>query len=247
MPLYNLDILPPVIAHRGVPLRAPENTMPSFEAALKAGVKWLEADIKLTADGIPVLLHDETLDRTTNGQGPLAAMGWEDVQKLDAGSWFSPAYKGTRLPAFAELVSFICKENLRLFLELKPCPGRMQATAMVTLIEASKLWPENRPPPVVSSFDIDSLMLAGQLHPDWPRALFLHDWRPDWMEMAAATKTMAVAMKEETLTPERLNSLRGSALPILAYTVNDPARAQELLKNGVTAVFSDDAEAILKG
>jgi len=247
MPYYNLDIIPPVIAHRGTPLRAPENTMPSFAAALKAGAKWIEADVKLTSDGVPVLIHDETVDRTTDGRGPIASMIWEEAQKLDAGGWFAPEFKGTRLPSFAELVSFVCANDLRLFLELKPSPGRAQATAMVTLIEASKLWPEKMPPPVISSFDVESLAIAAQLHPDWPRALFLDDWCPDWMDRAASIKAIAVAMREDTLTADRAAALRGSSVPILAYTVNDPARAKALLESGVRAVFSDDSEAILKG
>lgn len=247
MPFYNFDIIPPVIAHRGAPLRAPENTMPSFSAALKAGVKWLEADVKLTSDGVPVLIHDETVDRTTDGHGTIALMTWEDAQKLDAGSWFAPEFVGTRLPSFTELVSFVCANDLRLFLELKPSPGRAQATAMVTLIEASKLWPEQLPPPIISSFDVESLAIAAQLHPDWPRALFLDEWRADWMDLAASIKAMAVAMREDTLTAERAVALRGSSVPVLAYTVNDPARAKELLSNGITAVFSDDAGAVLKG
>ncbi len=246
MPFYTLDIIPPVIAHRGVPLRAPENTMASFIAAHKAGATWLETDVKLTADGVPVLMHDDTLERTTNGRGPLADMTWAHVQKLDAGSGFSPAFAGARVAAFAELVAFVCAENLRLFLELKPSPGRSQATAMVTLIEASKLWPENKPPPVISSFDVDSLLVALQLHPDWPRALFLDGWRNDWAETAASVKAVAVAFREDTLSPERLDLLRGSPLPALAYTVNDPARAKDLLENGIAAIFSDDVEALLK-
>jgi glycerophosphoryl diester phosphodiesterase len=242
-----IQFLPPVVAHRGMPCCAPENTLESFIAARDAGTTWIETDVKLTADGIPVLMHDDTLDRTTSGRGPVANMTWAEMQKLDAGSWFSPAFSKTRVTSLEELVAFCTASKMRLILELKPSPGRTQATVMVALIEASKLWPEDAPPPVVSSFYTDALLIAAQLHPDWPRGLLLDEWRDDWIETALLTQASTVTMKDDLLTPQRLALLRDSPLPVLAYTVDDPARAKELMKNGIAAVYSDDVGRILKG
>ena len=245
MALQKIDFFPPVIAHRGAPMRAPENTIESFVSARDAGVRWVETDVTLTSDGIPVLMHDETLDRTTNGHGPISEITWEKLQQLDAGSWFSPAFAGTRVMSLTELMAFCTAARMRLVLELKPSPGRTQATVMVTLIEASKLWPETKPPPMVGSFDVDALMIAAQLRPDWPRGLFLQEWRDDWIETAFLTQASTVTMRDDMLTPERLAMVRDAPFPLLAYTINDKARMKELLKNGVKAVYTDDAATLL--
>jgi glycerophosphoryl diester phosphodiesterase len=241
-----IQFSPPIIAHRGAPLAAPENTLESFIAARDAGVSWIETDVKLTSDGVPVLLHDETLDRTTSGHGPIAQMTWDEVQRLDAGGWFSPSFSGTRVTTLARTLDFCAESRLRLILELKPSPGRTQATVMVALIEAAKMWPEAVPPPVISSFDADALAISAQLRPDWPRALLLSEWSENWVETAVLTQANAVAINDELLTPERLESLQKAPVPPLAYTVNDPARAQELLKKGIRAIYSDDAIGLLK-
>jgi glycerophosphoryl diester phosphodiesterase len=242
-----IEFIPPVIAHRGLPFHAPENTLESFIAARDAGAKWIETDVKLTADGIPVLMHDDTLDRTTSGHGPVSSMTWAKMQTLDAGSWFSPYFSKTRVTSLAELLAFCATSKMQLILELKPSPGRTQATVMVALIEAAKMWPEDMPPPMICSFDRDALMIAAQLQPDWPRGLFLEEWYDDWVEAAMLTQSSTVTMRVDLLTPERLALLRGAPLPILAYTINDSAQAKELLKNGIKAVYSDDAGALIKG
>ncbi|MGB9154246.1 MAG: glycerophosphodiester phosphodiesterase [Alphaproteobacteria bacterium] len=241
-----LDFIPPVIAHRGARNRAPENTMASFKAAYEDGAKWIETDVKLTSDGVPILMHDDTLNRTTNGQGCVADMDWDDMQNLDAGGWYSPAFRGTRVPTLAELLSFAYDTGLRLNLELKPCPGRAQATAMVALIEAAKLWPDTAPDPLISSFDVESLTIAAQLHPGWPRGLLLDEWRDDWREVVSLTQATTVNMNAAIVTPERIALLREAQKPILVYTVNDATQAKTLLQSGIQAVFSDNPGDIIK-
>ncbi|MFA5040561.1 MAG: glycerophosphodiester phosphodiesterase family protein [Bdellovibrionales bacterium] len=247
MSSLKVEFIPPFIAHRGAPKLAPENSLESFIVARDSGAKWIETDVKLTSDGIPILIHDETLDRTTNGQGLVSQTSWKTIQTLDAGSWFSPAFSNTRVTSLTEMLTFCSSSRMRLILELKPSPGRTQATVMVTLIEASKMWPENLAPPMIASFDVDSLVISAQLRPDWPRGLFFEKWENDWVEMAVITQATTITFKEDLLTPDRLEILRRSPVPILAYTVDDPARAKELMKNGIKAVFSDDVPALFKG
>jgi glycerophosphoryl diester phosphodiesterase len=242
-----VEFFPPFIAHRGAPKLAPENSLEAFIVARDIGAKWIETDVKLTSDGIPILIHDETLDRTTTGHGPVSEMPWEKIRALDTGSWFSPAFAGTRVTSLAELLTFCSSSRMRLILELKPSPGRTQATVMVALIEASKLWPELMPPPMIASFDLDALMIAAQLRPDWPRGLFLETWRDDWIEASILTQAATITFRDDALTPEHLAMLRQAPVPVLAYTIDNPARAKELMKNGIKAVFSDDVPALLKG
>ncbi|MDR3425211.1 MAG: glycerophosphodiester phosphodiesterase family protein [Alphaproteobacteria bacterium] len=245
MPSSSLDFLPPVIAHRGAAARAPENTLAAFEAAFDDGARWIETDVQLTSDGVPVLMHDDTLERTTSGRGSVAAMTWNEMQRLDAGSWFSPAFSQARVPSLTQTLAFAAQRNMRLNLELKPGQGRAQVTAMVALIEVAKIWPDNAPPPLITSFDLDALKVAAQMHPGWPRALLLGDWREDWRELATTTQASAVSINAALLTPERLATLRATSVPILAYTVNDPAQARDMLKTGVNAVISDNPREIL--
>ena len=245
MPSLPLSFLPPVIAHRGARCRAPENTLAAFAAAHEDGATWIETDVKITMDGMPILMHDDKLERTTNGHGAVADTSWAEIQHLDAGSWFDGSFSGTKVTAMAELLAFACAKNMRLNLEMKPCPGRAQATVMVALIEASKLWPESAPPPLISSFDVEALSVASQLQPDWPRALLVDQWRDDWGDVMRQVNASCLNIDDALLTPERRAILRHAPIPVLVYTVNDPERATLLLKEGFSAVFSDNPAVII--
>ena len=241
-----LQFTPPVIAHRGARAQAPENTLSSLKGAKEAGASWVEVDVKLTHDGFPILMHDDTLDRTTSGHGAVADMKWAELQKLDAGSWFNSQFAKEPVPSLSAAINCVLEAHLRINLEIKPCPGRTQATVMVTMIEMAKIWPADHPPPLISSFDIEALIIASRLHPDWPRGLLLSDWHEDWSDLARKVGASSIHMNEKSLTAERIRHLRAAGLPLLAYTVNDPLRAKELLHAGVSAVFSDNPGEIIR-
>ncbi|MDX2027517.1 MAG: glycerophosphodiester phosphodiesterase [Alphaproteobacteria bacterium] len=237
---------PPVIAHRGASALAPENTMAAFRLAREQGAVWIETDVKLTRDGVPILMHDDTLDRTTDGKGPVAAQDWADIKKLDAGSWFDPAFTGERVPHLADFLRFALDHNLRINLEIKPCPGRARSTAMVTLIETSKIWPADVLPPLISSFDVEALTIAAQLHPEWPRGLLLEEWDENWQDVMAKTQASLIHLGSDALTQERIALLHKAGIPVLAHTVNSLPRAQELLQQGADGVFWDNPSEIIK-
>ena len=241
-----LTFIPPVIAHRGASAHAPENTLPAFVRAREDGAMWIETDVKLTSDGMPILMHDDTFDRTTSGQGSVADRDWAEARQFDAGKGFGPEFAGTHIPSLMQAARFALEAGVRLNLELKPCPGRAQATAMVTLIEAAKFWDDHAPPPLISSFDIELLVIAARLHPEWPRGLLMDSWREDWPELAKLTQAATLNIKAEILTPERITALTASGLPLLAYTVNEPEHAKKLLHQGVAAVYTDDPAALLR-
>jgi len=235
----------PFIAHRGASANAPENTLTAIRLAHDEGAAWVEFDVKLTEDGVPILMHDDTLSRTTDGKGPVAAATWADIQKLDAGGWFDARFKGEHVPHLADALHLVLDCSLQLNLEIKSCPGRAKVTAMVALIEAAKIWPHDRPPPLISSFDEEALTTAAQLHPEWPRSFAFEDWREDWREAAMRAGAKALTVDADLLTPERLPVLAQSGLNILAFTVNDPARARGLLSQGVSAVFCDNPQDMI--
>ncbi len=236
---------PPVIAHRGASASAPENTLAAIRAAREQGVNWVELDVKITYDGVPVLLHDETLERTTSGSGFVAEASWNDLSRLDAGSSFDLRFKGEPLPHLSDAVNLLLQNNLSLIIEIKPCPGRAKATTMVSMIELAKIWPEGGGYPVVSSFDVESLEMAAQLEPHWPRCLIMNHWDPEWREKMGQVKACALSVDESLLTKERIEAVRKLRLPLLAYTVKDPIRAKELLDLGVSAVYADDPRSII--
>lgn len=246
MPLPALTFQPPLIAHRGARIRAPENTLAALQLAHEEGATWAEVDVKLTHDGVPVLMHDDRLDRTTNGKGNVADITWAEMQTLDAGSWFSPQFKGERVPRLAEALRLALASGLRLNLEIKPCPGRTRATAMVALMEAAQIWPAGYPPPLISSFDIETLAIAAQFQPQWPRGLLLDEWRPDWRNIATQVGAETLNVNAAMLNAERFRDFEQARLPILAFTVNDPALAKDLLNKGVGAVFTDNPREILE-
>lgn len=231
---------PPVIAHRGARASAPENTIAALRRAQEEGAPWIEVDVKLTRDGVPILMHDDTLDRTTSGKGPVAEMDWADIQALDAGSWFSPAFAGERVPHLSEALKCALDRRLRVNLEIKPCAGRARVTTMVMLMEAAKIWPQDRPLPLISSMDIEALCIASQFMPHWPRGLLLDEWRDDWRDIVQKVEASTLNINSNILSKERMRQLSMAELPVLAYTVNEPGAAKELFRSGVVAVFSDN-------
>jgi glycerophosphoryl diester phosphodiesterase len=120
---------PEIIGHRGYPDRFPENTLPSLEGALEAGCRSLEWDVKVTADGVPVLFHDETLERTTDGEGPLAERTLGELRELDAGAWFHPRFRGTRIPTLREALEAVAGRVERIYPEVKAARSPGQSAA----------------------------------------------------------------------------------------------------------------------
>lgn len=242
-----LNFRPPIIAHRGAGSDAPENTLAAIRSAKAQGANWIEVDIKITYDGAAILMHDDTLERTTTGVGPVAEKTWDEIRALDAGAKFGPQFKGEGVPLLQDVIKLILDLDMSLVAELKPCPGRAKATTMVSMIELAKAWPERDLLPVISSFDMDSLEMAAQLEPHWPRCLLFRGWDSDWRPKVSRAGACAMSVAAEHLTQERVDEVTRLRIPLLAYTVNEPERARELLAWGVSAVYADSPAAILKG
>ena len=131
-----------IVVHRGANALAPENTIASTDSALKYGAKWIEVDVRKSKDGVLFNLHDETLDRTTNGKGLLSDMLAEDVRKLDAGSWFGPQFEGTPLPSIAEMLDYL-KDKAYVFFDVKrgtPIPSLVKLVREKGFADKSFFW-----------------------------------------------------------------------------------------------------------
>lgn len=242
-------LMPQVVGHRGAAAVAPENTLAGFRAAAECGARWIEVDVALTADGVPVLLHDETLDRTSTGKGSIAAMRAADAARLDAGSWFSPRFAGEPLPTLEAALAEAVRLDLGLNLEIKPTPGRARETARVTCAMVRRLWPARMARPVLSSFQIDALEEALSVAPELPRGLLLEqDWPGDaasWAKEARRLGCASIHPQHRMVDAAAARTVTGDGFALAVYTVNDGARARELVALGVDTVITDKPDAIL--
>lgn len=238
-------VLPKVIGHRGAAAYAPENTLESLRTAARRGAGWVEFDVKLTADGAPIVFHDDRLDRTTSGKGEVAAASLGCVRGLDAGSWFGPAFAGARVPTLEEALRLVLAEGLGANIEIKPSPGRETETAERAMVEIIRFWPAKRPPPLISSFKPACLAAAKARAPHLPRGLLLYEegvptWKQDAREQACAT----VHCSEHNMTAAWAAEIRGAGYGLAAYTVNDGSRARQLENIGVQCIITDVPDRI---
>lgn len=230
-----------VIGHRGLAGLAPENTLSAFRAAHAAGLRWVELDAKLCGSGELVVLHDNTLERTSNGQGRAVQQSFAALQQLDAGSWFDRRFAGERIPLLSEVLQFCADHDLGINIELKPNPTDYVTTARVLaeLLQAGR-WLD-RLPLLASSFSRQSLRAIQRYLPALPRGFLLERRWPDAAILAELDALQAISFHyDDALVSDALiDTVRDSGREVLIWTVNEPARATALWQRGVSAVFSD--------
>lgn len=235
--------IPKIIGHRGAKGYAPENTIESVHTAADMGVEWVELDVKLTRDGVPIIFHDETLDRTTNGSGNVADTLYEDIRQLEAGSWFADSFAGIKIPTLEEICEVLIELDLGLNLEIKPCPGREKETAEIALDELSRMW-DDHDRLLISSFSHVSLETARDMARDWHRGLLMSEWLPNWKDLADYLEISTININGNKCTREQVEEIIDMDYPVLAYTINDPQRARLLQSWGVDSFFTDVPDVI---
>lgn len=231
--------LPRVIGHRGAKRYAPENTIAGLVTAARQGARMVEVDVKLTRDRVPILMHDDTLDRTTDGTGPVAEWDFAEIAPLDAGSHLHEDFAGERVPTLAAALEVCRRLDLAINLELKPNPGEAETTALVALTLARTLWPDAAPPPLLSSFDPACLEAAKTVAADWPRGMLFWDRPADWEDIARAVGATTVNLNGERETPADVADIAQAGWPVLIYTINDPAPAQAFIDAGARSIVTD--------
>ncbi|MSP83281.1 MAG: glycerophosphodiester phosphodiesterase [Alphaproteobacteria bacterium] len=237
--MISFPAVPRVIGHRGSARLAPENTLASIRRAHADGARWVEFDVKLTADLVPILMHDDTLDRTTNGTGLVADLSLARIAELDAGSWWGPAYAGERVPTFAAALHLLSRLGLGANVEIKACPGFEVETGRVVATALANGWQAHLPPPLLSSFSPEALEAAAEAAPLIRRGMLVHDRRAEWRELAARVGAISVHIFHGFVTPELAEATAKAGYPLLAYTVNDAATARRMYGLGACALFSD--------
>nr|WP_311527547.1 glycerophosphodiester phosphodiesterase [uncultured Ralstonia sp.] len=235
---------PRAIAHRGAGKLAPENTLAAFRHGASFGYHMFEFDVKLSGDGVAVLLHDATLDRTTNGTGRLDALTLGQIAQLDAGSWHSPAYAGEPVPTLAAIARYLRANNFLANIEIKPVPGAEWRTGAAVALDARVLWAGADVPPLLSSFSEEALAAAREAAPELPRALLLDKLPADWLDRLRALDCVALDANHRELTPEIIDEAHAAGFRVCCYTVNDLDRAQLLWGAGLDGLITDWVDRI---
>jgi glycerophosphoryl diester phosphodiesterase len=244
-PPFPSPALPPVIGHRGAAARAPENTLAGLRRAKQLGCEWVEFDVRLTADGVAVLCHDPKLDRTTDGTGLVSARSFAAIRDCDAGGWFAPEFAGERVPTLEEALVLAAELGLAANIEIKSERGRDYATAAAVAATLLRLG-ERAPQVLVSSFQPPAVAAIRALAPQLPRSILFHIVPRRWQETARRLGSLAIGADHRRLRPARVAAIRDAGYRLMAYTVNDAARARLLYAWGVTSVFSDVPDIILR-
>ncbi|OZI27159.1 glycerophosphodiester phosphodiesterase [Bordetella genomosp. 7] len=230
---------PSHIAHRGGGLLAPENTLAAMRAGARHGFRMVEFDVKLSRDGVPFLLHDDTLDRTTDAQGPAAGLAYADLARLDAGGWHSPAYTGEPVPTFRAVARYAIANGIACNVEIKPNPGQDTQTGTAVAMAARQLWQDVGPAPLLSSFSEAALEAARVAAPELPRALLVEEVPQDWLQRLRRYECVALNINHRDATPALIDAVHEAGFRIAAWTINDPARARLLLSWGLDGIFTD--------
>ncbi|SFN42271.1 glycerophosphoryl diester phosphodiesterase [Izhakiella capsodis] len=234
---------PAIVAHRGGGSLAPENTLAAIDKGAEFGHRMIEFDTKLSRDGEVFLLHDDTLDRTSNGWGIAGALPWEKLIMLDAGSWFGRLFANERLPLLQQVADRCRRYEMMANIEIKPTTGLVKETGRAVAVAADALW-RGMTPPLLSSFDYDALAAAKEVAPELARGYLLHEWIDDWLEKALALECVSLHFNHSLLNEKRIAAVKQAGLRILVYTVNDPRRAKTLLDWGVDAICTDRIDLI---
>ena len=227
------------IAHRGAGKLAPENTLAAFRLGASHGYRAFECDVKLSADDEPFLLHDATLERTTDAQGVAGDRCWADLSRLDAGSWHSRLYAGEPLPTLTAVAAFVQRNALALDLEIKPTPGTEAHTGAVVAAEVARLWHGHSLVPLLSSFQPDALRAARDAASELPRALLLDSLPSDAIERARELGCVALITQHKLMDAALVARIHAAGLRALVYTVNDAQRADALMAWGIDGIVTD--------
>jgi glycerophosphoryl diester phosphodiesterase len=250
---------PRVIAHRGGGTLAPENTIAAIEIGRSFGFAAIEIDAMLARDGVPVLMHDATVDRTTDGKGPVGALTAEELERLDAGRWFAARYRGEPVPRLAAAIHHCRAHSVWIDIEIKPGRGDARHTGEVVARTVAELYADCVRPggdrvesidpraPLLSSFSAEALVAAREAAPDLARGWITSRVPEDWRALLDALGCVALHTNHRRLTRTVARAIKDAGYWLFCYTVDDPARARTILDWGADAFCTDRIDLIGPG
>lgn len=239
------DNLPKITAHRGASGQAPENTLAAIRLAAEQGARWIEIDVNISRDGVPVLHHDDSIDRCSNAKGLVIEHTADFLQSVDSGSWFGEEFRGEKIATLDQCLDLALALNLSINLEIKPSSGWEIPTTdqIAKLLRSRSLLPEI----VISSFSHVALMRARQIIAEIPRASLFLVAPPDWQALTKEVASSNIHLHSNSLLDEaEVESFQENGLGVYCYTVDDPDEAAVLFAMGVNGVFTNHALRLLK-
>lgn len=227
---------PRLFAHRGGGALAPENTVAGIRLAARLGYRGVEFDVMLSGDGMPVLIHDESLERTTDGAGDVAQTPLAELRLLDAGIRFHRAFGGETVPRLEEALDCCARLGLTANIEIKPAAGLAEETGRTV----GRIVASGDPGAVLlSSFSEAALAAARLTAPAVPRALLFEAVPSDWQLRLSRLECLALHCAARHLTPELAAAWVAAGIPFACYTVNGRAAAAQLFAAGAASLFTD--------
>ena len=229
---------PFISAHRGYSAVAPENTLVALEAALSARAHVAEIDVKMTKDGQLVLMHDATLDRTTDGHGPVSALTLAEIRTLDAGRWFDRKFAGTRVPTLDEVLAW-SRGRLGILVELKNCPERdpQFIDEVIAAIERQSATDFAIP----AGFDHPSLAEIHRRRPAWTLEMIVPCRLVDAVHAARACGSTLISLEPEYTVKSDVRDMHGAGLSALTSLLSIE-HGRELHDMGVDFFESNDVQ-----
>lgn len=227
-----------VIAHRGAPRLAPENTAASFKKAALLNAKWVEFDTQLSGSGEWVIIHDETLERTSNGHGPVDALSFNELKKLDAGSWFHPSFKEERILLLSDALNLLSTLKLSPNIEIKckNTPNAKELSSFLDILEKSDFASKTF---LLSSFDFETLKLLQKENKKLPMGYIVEEIEETTIKRVKDANLFSLHCNYENLQTDQIKEIVQQDLALLLYTVNDPKQAKHFFELGVCSIFSD--------
>lgn len=231
-----------VASHRGDRTSAPENTLAAFQAAMDASSRFVETDVRLTKDGVPILMHDQWVDRTTNGTGKVTDLTLAEIETLDAGAWFSPRFAGTKVPTLESLLALLKERSANskptmALVELKGFWSVDEAKIVTDLIESFDLSERV----VLMSFDMVSLNNAMIANDAIPRAILTRTLPKDPVAFAGLYGAIAIATSASEIEHHTwlVDRLHRAGIAVLVYTLNSKSSWDQAVSLGVDGIITD--------
>ena len=235
---------PKIVAHRGGGSLAPENTLAAMRCGLAHGFHAVEFDVMLSRDGVPVVIHDPEFGRTIAGAGKVSDCTAQELAAMDAGSWFGPEFSGEKVPTLAQVVDFCLGNQIWMNVEIKPAPGFEEQTGRVVAEWSENRFANEAASPLFSSFSFIALDAARKVAPEIPRGYLLDTIPADWRQQMVRLGAVALHTNQANLTPSQSQAIKSAGFGLFCYTVNEPARAREILSWGVDAFCTDRIDLI---
>ena len=237
---------PTLFAHRGGGVLAPENTLAAIKMGHSHSYAAVEFDVKLARDNIALLMHDATLERTTDGSGLVAEKSMSELGALDAGAWHGEEFRGERIPRLSAVSKYLHAMGMMANVEIKACPGREIETGRVVAELCEELWRDRLVKPLLSSFSLEALRAARDAAPDLPMGLLVGIPEDKHLAFLEELGAVSIHCHHEPLTVELVRFFHRHGYRVMTYTVNEPTRAAALLGMGVDGIFTDNLEAMAR-